>query len=132
MADSILAGGMMMQFANGLHFFGSFEGLSVIDNEKQMFVFLGKQIPQHIQCNLLHYGRLIPVASPEEFTMIGAMRTVPQQLDEPINRTAMADTYRQCQRPEIAVYMFGNLFFTGLKKCCSFLGILPIVTIWPP
>jgi len=50
------------------------------------------------------------------------MRSVPQRLDESINRTAVADTYRQYHRPEIAVNMFGNLFFDRLEKTLQFPG----------
>jgi hypothetical protein len=121
-AGSIFSGGMMMQFANGVHLFGSLKGLGIINNEKQMFVFLGKQTPQHIQGDLLCYGRLIPVASPEEFAMIGAMSTVTQQLNEPINSTAVADAYGQQHRPEIVVYMFGNLSFDRPEKTLQFYG----------
>jgi hypothetical protein len=122
MARSVFSGSVMVQFANRFHLLGSLEGLSVIDDEEQVFIFLGEQTTQHVQGNLLHYGRLIPVTPPEKFTVIGAMSTVPQQLDEPINRTAMTDTYRQYHRPEIAVYMFGNLFLDRLEKTMQSLG----------
>jgi len=122
MTDSVFAGGVVAQFANAFHLFCSLEGLGVIDNEEQITVLFIEQTHQHIQGNLLHYYRFIPDASPEKFAMIGAMSTVPQQLDESINRTAMADTYRQYHRPEIAVYMFGNLFFDRLEKTLQFFG----------
>jgi hypothetical protein len=120
MAGSILAGGVVVKFANGLHLFGSFEGLGIIDNEKQMAVLFIEQTREHIQGDLLHYYRFIPDASPEEFAVIGAMSTVPQQLDELVNRTAMTDAYRQYHRPEIAVHMFGNLLFDRLEKTLQF------------
>jgi hypothetical protein len=94
MAGSILAGGVVVKFANGLHLFGSFEGLGIIDNEKQMAVLFIEQTREHIQGDLLHDYRFIPDASPEEFTVISAMSTVLQQLDEFVNRTAMTDAYR--------------------------------------
>ena len=37
---------MMVQLANSFHLFGSLESLGVIDNKKQMFVFLGEQTAQ--------------------------------------------------------------------------------------
>jgi hypothetical protein len=122
MAGSILAGGVVVQLANTVHLLGSFESLGIIDNEKQMSVFFGEQATQHVQGNPLHNSRLIPVTSPEKFTVIGAMRTVPQQLDKSINGTAMTDTYRQYHRPEIVEYMFGNLFFYRLEKTLQFFG----------
>jgi hypothetical protein len=109
-----------MQFANSFHFPGSFEGLCVIDNEKQPAVLFVEQTQQHIQGDLLHHYRLIPDASPEEFTVIGAMSTVPQRLDKSVNRTAMADAYRQYHGPEIVVYMFGDLFFDRPEKTLQF------------
>jgi hypothetical protein len=54
--------------------------------------------------------------------VIGAMSTVPQQLDESIDSTDMADRYRQYHRPEIAIYMFGNLLFDRLEKTLQFFG----------
>jgi hypothetical protein len=120
MAGSILSGGVVVKFANGLHLFGSFEGLGIIDNEKQMAVFFIEQTREHIQGDLLHYYRFIPVASPEEFAVIGTVSTVPQQLDEFVNRTAMTDAYRQYHRPEIAVHMFGDLFFNRFEKTLQF------------
>jgi len=120
MAGSVLAGGVVAQFANSFHFLGSFEGLGVIDNEKQVFVFLGEQTPQHIQCDLLRYGRLIPIASPEEFAVIGAMSTVSQGLDEPVDSAAMTDADRQHHRPEVAEDMFRNLPFDRLEKTLQF------------
>jgi hypothetical protein len=124
MAGSVLSGGMMMQFTNGLHLFRSLESLGIINNEEQIAVLLIEKTRQYIQCDLLHNGRLIPVAPPEKFTVIGAMSTVPQQLDEFINSTAMADTYSQYHRPEIAIYMFGNLLFGRPEKNVHFLGNL--------
>jgi hypothetical protein len=120
MAGSILSGGVVVKFANGLHLFGSFKGLGIIDNEKQMAVLFIEETREHIQGDLLHYYRFIPDASPEEFTVIGAMSTVPQQLDEFFNRTAMTDAHRQYHRPEIAVHMFGNLLFHRLEKTLQF------------
>ena len=120
MACSVFSGGMMMQFANSLHLLGSLESLSVIDNEKQMAVFFVEQTSQHVQCNLLRYGRFIPVASPEEFAVIGAMSTVSQRLDEPINRAAVTNADRHHHRPEIAVDMFRNLPFDRLEKTLQF------------
>jgi hypothetical protein len=120
MTGSILAGGVVVKFANGLHLFGSFEGLGIIDNEKQMAVLFIEQTREHIHGDLLHDYRFIPDASPEEFAVIGAMSTVPQRLDESINGTAMTDTYRQYQRPEIAVHMFGNLLFDRFEKTLQF------------
>jgi hypothetical protein len=120
MAGSIFSGGVVVKFANGLHLFGSFEGLGIIDNEKQMAVLFIEQTREHIQGDLLHYYRFIPDASPEEFAVICAMSTVPQQLDEFVNRTAMTDAYRKYHRPEIAVHMFGNLLFSRLEKTLQF------------
>jgi hypothetical protein len=111
---------MMVQLANSFHLFGSLESLGVIDNEKQMFVFFGEQTAQQIQCNLLHYDRLVPITSPEKFAVIGAMRSVSQRLDEPVYRAAMTDADRQHHRPEVAVDMFRNTSFYRLEKTLQF------------
>jgi len=113
---------MMMKFSNRLHLLGSFESLGVIDNEKQMFIFLGKQASQHVQSDMLHYGRFIPVASPQEFAVIGTMGSVSQRFDEPVNCTAMTNADRQYHRPEIAINVFGNLFFDRPEKTLQFFG----------
>jgi hypothetical protein len=120
MACSILSGGVVAKFANGLHLFGSFEGLCIIDNEKQMFVFFCEQSSQHVQRNLLGYERLVEVTSPEEFAVICAMSTVPQQLDESVYSAAMADADRYHHRPEVAVDMFRNLPFYRFEKTLQF------------
>lgn len=122
MTASIFAGGVVMQFADGIHFLGSLESLCIIDDEKQMAVLFGKQAKQHIQGNLLHYDGLIPVAAPEEFAVIGAMGAVTQRLDEPVDRTAMTDTDRQYHRPEVAINMFGNPPSYRLEKTLQFSG----------
>ena len=85
-----------------------------------MFVFPGEQTAQHIQCNLLHYDRLVPITSPEKFAVIGAMRSVSQRLDEPVYRAAMTDADRQHHRPEVAMDMFRNVSFNGLEKTLQF------------
>jgi hypothetical protein len=100
--------------------FGSFEGLGIIDNEKQMFVFFCEQTSQHVQRNLLHYNRLVPVTSPEKFAVIGAMCRVSQRLDEFVYRAAMTDADRQYHRPEVAMDMFRNMSFYGLEKTLQF------------
>jgi hypothetical protein len=120
MAGSIFSRGVVVKFANGLHLFGSFESLGVVDNEEQVAVLFIEETRDHIQGNLLGYYRFIPYASPEEFTVICAMGTVPQRLDEFINSASMTDTYRQYHRPEIAVNVFGNLLFRGLEKTLPF------------
>jgi hypothetical protein len=120
MADAVLAGSMMVQFANSFHLFGSFKILSVIDDEKQMLVFLGEQTAQHVQGNQLHCSRLIPTASPEKFAVVGAMSTVSQQLYEPIDSAAMTDANRQHHRPEVAIDVFRNLSFDRLEKTLQF------------
>jgi len=71
MACSVLTAGVMVQFANSIHFLSMLKGLSIINDEKQMPVLFREQTPQHIQSNLLHYNRIIPDAAPEKFTMIG-------------------------------------------------------------
>ena len=111
-----------MQFANSIHFLGSLESLCIVDDEKQMAVLFGKQAKQHIQGNLLHYDGLIPDATPEQFTVISAMGTVMQRLDELVDRAAMTDTDRQYHRPEVAINMFGNLPFDRLEKTLQFSG----------
>jgi hypothetical protein len=111
-----------MQFANSFHLLSSLESLSIVDNEKQMFIFLGEQASQHVQCNLLHYDRLIPVTSPKKFAVISAVRTVPQRLDESVDGTAMTDADRQYHGPEIAIDMSRNLFFDRGEKMLQFFG----------
>jgi hypothetical protein len=94
MSHSVFAGGMMMEFSNRLYFPGSLESLSVVNDEKQMSIFLGEQSSQHIQCNLLADCGFIPVASPEEFAVIGPVRSVSQRLNEPFDGAAVADADR--------------------------------------
>jgi hypothetical protein len=113
---------MMMQFTNRFHLFRSLERLSVVDNEKQMVLFLGEQTTQHVQGDLLHDDRPIPVTSPKKFAVIRTMRTIPQRFDEPVDGTPVTDADRQNHGPEIAVNMFGNLFFDRGEKTLQFFG----------
>jgi hypothetical protein len=122
MADSVFTSGVVKQFADSGHFLGTFEGLSVINDKKQIFILTSQQASQHIEGNFLHYNGLVPCASPQEFAMIGAMGAVSQQPDKSVNRTSVT-TNADCQyhRPEVAIDMLGNLPFDGLKKSLDFL-----------
>jgi len=120
MASSVLTGGVVAQFTNAGHFLSSFEGLGCIYNEKQMAVFFIEQTTQNVQGDLLHDDRLIPVTSPQKFTVIGTMSSVPQRLDEPVDCTAMTYADRHYHGPEVAVNMFGDLFFDGSEKTLQF------------
>ena len=122
MSGSIFTGGVVKQFADGGHFLGALKGLSFVNDKKQVFVFASQQAQQHIEGDFLRYNGLVPIASPQEFTVIGAMGMVLQQPDEPVYRTSVStDTYRQYHSPEVAIDMLGNLLFDGLKKSLDFL-----------
>ena len=122
MACAVCAGGMVKQFADGIHLFGAFEGLGVIDDKEQIAVFLMEQAAQQVQCNLLHDHRLAPVAAPQKLAVIGAMGAVSHQLDEFVNSAAMTETHGQNERPEIVVNMAGYLLFDRAEKTLQFLG----------
>jgi len=121
-APTVLAGSMVKQFTDSIHLFGSLEGLSVINDEKQVAVFLVEQTAQQVQGNLLQDRRLPPVAAPEEFAVIGPVRAVSQEFDQSVDGAAVADAHGQHERPEIVVHMSGNLFFNGPEKTLQFFG----------
>jgi hypothetical protein len=113
---------MVEQLSDGIHLFRSFERLGVIDDEKQVAVFLVVQAAQQIQSDLLHDRRLAPVAAPEKFTVIGAVGTVTQQLDKFVNGVAVTETHGQDERPEIGVNVTGDLVFDRPEKTVQFFG----------
>jgi len=71
--------------------------------KEQVPVLTLKKTSQHIKGDFLHNDGFIPIASPEEFAMVGAVSAVSQQFDKPVDCTGMADTYGQYHRPEIAI-----------------------------
>jgi hypothetical protein len=103
----------------------------VIDDEKQMMVIFPEQPKQHIQINLLHYNRTIPDATPEEFAMIGTMSRVPQSFDEAVNRYFLFDINGHWRSPEVFPGSLGKIVSDWRENILSFLGILPIVIVWP-
>jgi hypothetical protein len=111
----------MKQFADSCHLFGTFEGLCIVYNKEKVFVLAGYDASQHIEGDCLHEGRFIPVASPEEFAMIGSVGTISQCLDESVNRTAVTDAQCQDYGPEIVENMLGNLVFDRPEKTLQFL-----------
>jgi hypothetical protein len=114
-----------MKFADRFHFFGSLERLGVIDNEKQMAVFFSGQTSQHVQSDLLHDGRFVPIASPEEFAVVGSVGRASKQPSEPFNGTAMADGYRHDQAAEMAKCRPAEFTFNDVEKGFSFSWNIP-------
>jgi hypothetical protein len=122
MAGSVLSGGMMVQFTDGLHFLCPLERLCVIDDEKQMAVIFPEQTEQHIQGDLLHYGRTVPDAAPEEFAMICSMGRVSQCFCEAVNRYFVCDSYGHRQSPEVLPGSLGKMFSDWCEKTFEFFG----------
>jgi hypothetical protein len=122
MAGSIFTAGVVMQFANTLHLFGSLEGLCIIDDEKQMAVFLSEQTEQHIQSNLLHYNGVIPETTPEKFTMISSMSRISQHFGEPVDRCAMTDRDSHYEGPKVLPSSLGKMVSERFEKTLQFSG----------
>jgi len=115
---TVPAAGLVEQFPDGVHLFCLFEDLGIINNEKQVAVFLLEQTAQQVQGNLLHDCQLAPAATTEEFTVISAVRAI-SQIDQLFDRTVVADAPGQHERPEMVVHI-GNLFSERLEKSRSF------------
>jgi len=109
-----------MQPADTFHLLGSFESLGVIDNKKQIVILFFEQIKQHIQCDLLHYNRIVPDASPEKFAMICSVCGISERFNEPVYSAAVTDADREHKGPEVAIDMLGNLLFNRLEKTFQF------------
>jgi len=103
MASAVFAGGVMKEFTNSGHFFCTFNSLGVIDDKKQVFVLSSPQAKQHIEGDFLHNDGFIPLASPEEFTVVGAVCAVSQESYEPVDSAGMTDAYGQYHRPEVII-----------------------------
>ena len=122
MTSSILAGGVVTQSAYCLHLLGSFEVLSIIDDEEQVSVFFGKQAQEHVQGDLLHYDRLIPDAAPEELPMIGSVGRASQCFAELVNGSAVVDSDGQYQSPEVLPRSLREMLVNWSEKTLQFFG----------
>jgi hypothetical protein len=121
-AGSIFAGGVMTQFANGLHLGGSLESLRIIDDEKQTAVLLSEQAKQHIQSNLLHYNGTVPDTAPEKLPVIRSMSRMPQGFSESVQRCAVTDCDSHYQSPKVLPSWFGEMGFERFEKTLQFSG----------
>ena len=102
MSETILAGGVMAQLSDGLHFLASLKRLRVINNQEDVSVVFAKQAPQHIHCNSLHNLRFTPAASPQKLPMIRPVSRAPQGLSEAFYSAAMIYGDSQNQWPKVS------------------------------
>jgi hypothetical protein len=120
MTGSIFTGGVIKEFSDSSHLFGSLEGLSIINDKKHTTVFFAQQAAQQIESNILHNGRFTPNTTPEEFTVICSVGGVPQGPAEPVNGCSVTDCYSQYQRPEMFESSFCKVVFADFEKTLQF------------
>ena len=122
MTFAVLAGGMMMQFADGVHLLGPLESLGIVDNEVTMTILPAIETLESIQSNFSYDPRFLPGAAPKKLAMIGSMGRAPQSLDESFNSSSVTDGDGHHQRPKMAPGGLGKVFFQGPKKIFDFFG----------
>jgi hypothetical protein len=121
MSVTVLSGGVMVDLSDGLHFLGPFNGLGVIDNQQALFAALLIEPLEHTTCLMGNHRHFVKLTSPQEFAMIGSVRGVPQQPDEPVDGRSVANADRYDKWTIIGVHMGCNPAFDWLEKSCCFL-----------
>ena len=122
MAETILAGRVVVKPSNGVHLLGSFKRLRVINNEEDVLVVFAKQAPQHVHGNRLHHPRFAPAASPQELPVIGSVCRAPQGFGEAFYGTAMIYGDSQNQRPEVFPGSLRERVFKWSEKTLQLFG----------
>ena len=120
MSETILAGGVMTQLSDGLHFLASLKRLRVINNQEDVSVVFAKQALQHIHCNSLHNLRFTPAASPQKLPVIRPVSRASQGLGEAFYGAAMTYGNSQNQRPEVAPSSLRERASERLEKTLQF------------
>jgi hypothetical protein len=119
---TIFSRGMMVDLADCLHLFGSFDGLCIINDQQALFASLFIEPFEHRQGLLGYHGHLVKFTSPQEFAMVGSVCGVPQQFDKPVNRRLVADASSYNERAKIGIDVRRNPAFDRLEKSCCFSG----------
>ena len=96
-AVGAIAGSVMVDFTDGLHLLGTLDRLGVIQDQQALLASFLIQPRKHSPCGCLNHGPLIEGTAPEEFAVVGSMRTASQQVNQPLKGAAMADTNGQDQ-----------------------------------
>ena len=103
MARAVFAGGMMMEFADRLHLFGTLDRLGIINDHKTVVVPFFIPVFEHRQRLGSNDGCFIKGAAPQELAMIGPVGTASEQVNQSLNRTAVADADSYDQRTIIGI-----------------------------
>jgi len=121
MAHTIFTRSMVMNLADCLHIPGSLDRLRIIDNQQAVFTtFLIEPLENSIRL-LFHDRRRIKFASPEKLAVIGAVSCISQELDQPANRAAVADTNGQDEIAIIRIDVSRYLVVDRFEKRFDFL-----------
>ena len=119
-AGTVLARGMMVQLTDAIHFPGVLEGLGIVDDKIAFAAVFPVQTAQGVDGDLLNDGRLVPVASPEEFAVVGSMCGASQQFGQAFDSAAMPDSDGHHQAAEVLVCRCCEASFQWMKKCVDF------------
>ena len=103
MTHTVFAAGVMMNLAHRLHLFCPLDGLRIINDQQAFFAAFSVKPFEQGQSFALNDSRLVELTAPEKFTVIRAVGTVSQQIDQPFDGAAMADTNGQNQATIIAI-----------------------------
>lgn len=119
-AVTILACGVMKQFAYTGYLLCTLEGLRVVDDQVAFAAVFPMQPTEGVQGDLLNDGRFVPVASPEELSVVGSMGRAAQESGQSFNRAAMPDGDGHHQTAEMLICRPGKVRFQWMKKSVDF------------
>ena len=121
MAHAILSGSMVVDLTDRLHFLGSLDRLSVIDNQQTVVASLSIKPLEQKNRLCRNNSPLVKFASPEKLAVIGSMSTVSQELDQPVKGTAVTNADGKNEIAIISIHVSRNRVVGRSKKSFDFL-----------
>jgi hypothetical protein len=116
----VFSGGVVMYLSYSLHLPGPLDCLGVINDKQTVFAsFLIKFFDQ-IDSLRLYESYFIKFASPEELAMVSSVFAASQQVNQPLDSSDMAETYRQGKAAIIVINVSRNLILDRLEKKFDF------------
>jgi hypothetical protein len=89
---------------------------------KGLAVFFVKQIPDHVDGDVLHDCRFIPETSPEELTVVGPVSRASQCLCQTLYGDSVGNGDSHNQAPEVLPCSVGEMVFERFEKTFEFSG----------
>jgi len=121
MSIGVLAGGMVINLADRLHFLSPLDRLGVINDEQTVFasLFIKSFEQQNSLCR--NNSHFIELASPEKFTVVGPVSAVSQEFDKPVDGAAVTDADSNHEIAIIGINVSRDTVLGRLEKSFDFL-----------